>query len=233
MSEAATDGVENRRYLTAYVLPFAIFMVMTAIEGRAELQQHYPVVYTAKIVLISLAIAFGWKRWPAFEKRGLLFGLLLGAVGLPVWVALSRIDLAAMLPEAIGGYLSSSRTGFDPKNVSCEPCRYSFIAIRLFGLALVVPLMEELFWRGFLIRFLVSEPFQRVPMGTYTPMSFAVVTLLFVAAHPEILAALVWGAAINLLFYRSKNLWACVVMHMTTNALLGVYILWTGSWGLW
>lgn len=233
MNEHATDGAENRRHLIAYVLPFALFMVMTTIEGRPELQPHYPIVYTAKIVLVSLAIAWSWKRWPAFQKRGLVLGLLLGAVGLPVWIALSKIDLAAMLPEAIGGYLTSSRAGFDPNSLSQDAGRYSFIAIRLFGLALVVPLMEELFWRGFLIRFLVAEPFQKVPLGTYTPMSFAVVTLLFVAAHPEILAALVWGAAINLLFYRTKNLWACVAMHMTTNALLGAYILWTGSWHLW
>jgi CAAX protease family protein len=233
MNTPATDGAENRRYLIAYIAPFAVFMAITGFEGRPELQPHYPFVYTAKIGLVSLALAWGWKRRPAFEKRGLLLGLLLGAIGLPVWIVLSKIDLAAILPEAIGGYLSSSRTGFDPNSVSCEPCRYTFIAIRLFGLALIVPLMEELFWRGFLIRFLVSEPFQKVSMGTYTPMSFAVVTLLFVAAHPEILAALVWGAAINLLFYRTKNLWACVAMHMTTNALLGAYILWTGSWHLW
>jgi len=233
MNEHATDGTENRRHLIAYILPFAIFMVMTVIEGRPELQPHYPIVYTAKIVLVSLALTWGWKRWPRFEQRGLLLGLLFGGLGLAAWIALSRIDLAAMLPEAIGSYLSTSRTGFDPNSVSCEPCRYSFIAIRLLGLAIMVPLMEELFWRGFLIRFLVAEPFQKVPLGTYTLMSFTVVTLLFVAAHPEILAALVWGAAINLLFYQTKNLWACVAMHMTTNALLGAYILWSGAWNLW
>jgi CAAX prenyl protease-like protein len=233
MSTVATDGAENRRHLIAYVLPFVLFMAITAVEGRPELQAHYPIVYTAKVVLVALGLAWSWKRWPRFETRGLTLGILLGAVGLPVWIALSKIELANVLPEAFAGYLSSSRTGFDPAGFSCETCKYSFVAVRLVGLAVVVPLMEELFWRGFLIRFLIAEPFQKVPMGTYTPMSFAVVTLLFVAAHPEILAALVWGAAINLLLYRTKNLWACVAMHATTNALLGAYILSTGAWHLW
>ena len=58
-------------------------------------------------------------------------------------------------------------------------------------------------------------------------------TALFTLVHPELLAALVWGAAINLLLYRTRNLWACVAMHATTNALLGVYILATNSWELW
>jgi uncharacterized protein len=228
-----TETAERASPWMAYVWPFAVFMLLTTMETSPEVQPHYWYMYPAKIALVCFALYMGRKSWPTFESRGLVLGVVLGAIGLPVWILLAKIDLLAMLPEAVRGWLGSSRAGVDPSQIVDPTGRTAFIAIRLFGLALVVPLMEELFWRGFLIRFLVAEPFQKVPMGTYTPMSFAVVTLLFVAAHPEILAALVWGAAINLLFYRTKNLWACVAMHMTTNTLLGVYILWTGSWQLW
>jgi uncharacterized protein len=232
MNEHATDGAEYRRHLIAYILPFAIFMVMTALEGQAKTKDLYAFIYTAKIAAVCVGLFLGRRNWPSFNKMGLGLGVVGGAIGIVAWIALAKIDVLTILPESVRGWIGGSRTGFDPAELK-QPLREGFIAIRFFGLALVVPLMEELFWRGFLIRFLVAEPFQKVPMGTYTPMSFAVVTLLFVAAHPEMLAALVWGAAINLLFYQTKNLWACVAMHMMTNALLGIYILWTSSWGLW
>ena len=103
----------------------------------------------------------------------------------------------------------------------------------MLGLAVVVPLMEEVFWRGFLIRYLVNDDFESVPQGTYTPLSFWVVVLLFTLAHPELLAAAIWCAGINLVLYRTKNLWACIVAHAVTNLLLGVYILASGAWVLW
>jgi CAAX prenyl protease-like protein len=80
---------------------------------------------------------------------------------------------------------------------------------------------------------LIDERFSRVPMGTFTFFSFAVVTLLFAVVHPEILAAIVWGAGINGLLYQTRNLWACVVGHGVTNFLLGVYVLQSGHWELW
>jgi CAAX prenyl protease-like protein len=224
---------ENRKQLFAFVGPFAVFMVMTWLEGRPEVQAHYPFAYAVKIAAVCVMLFLGRKEWPGFERRGILLGVLMGAVGLPVWILLAKVDLLAMLPEVVRGWLGGSRTGYDPNQIADPAGRSAFISLRLFGLALVVPLMEELFWRGFLLRFLIAEPFTSVPIGTYTRSSFIIVTLAFVAAHPEILAALVWGAAINVLLYRTKNLWACVAMHATTNALLGAYILVTGSWHLW
>lgn len=223
---------ENRKQLFAFVGPFAVFMVMTWLEGRPELKPHYPFVYPAKIALVCIVLFAGRKLWPPFASRGLLLGVLVGAVGLPVWVLLAKVDLLSLLPEPIGGWIAGSRSGLDPTEFD-GPTLGAIITVRLLGLALVVPLMEELFWRGFLMRFFIAEPFQKVPIGTYTRSSFIIVTLAFVAAHPEIVAALVWGAAINVLLYRTKNLWACMAMHATTNALLGAYILATGSWHLW
>ena len=101
------------------------------------------------------------------------------------------------------------------------------------GIALLVPLMEEVFWRGFLARFMISDDFQNVAPGVFTGASFAVVSLAFMSVHTEILAALVWGVLINLLYWKTANLWACIVMHAVTNALLGGYILYTESWQLW
>ncbi|HTI49696.1 MAG TPA: CPBP family glutamic-type intramembrane protease, partial [Planctomycetaceae bacterium] len=72
-----------------------------------------------------------------------------------------------------------------------------------------------------------------VPPGVFTRFSFVVVTLAFASVHPELLAALAWGALVNAVYYKTANLWACVVMHAVTNGLLGAYILATANWQLW
>jgi uncharacterized protein len=229
------ETAEHRRYLFAYIAPFAVFMVMTTIEGLAAVKPWYPIVYAAKLLFVIAALVGFIRYWPKLSSNGIGFGVICGIVGAFAWVYLARIEIGPYLPPFLASLVGGSRTGFDPFTLDEWSGRYRdlFIVIRMVGLAIVVPIMEELFWRGFLMRFLIAEPFHKVPIGTYIRSSFIIVTLAFVAAHPEILAALVWGAAINLLLYRTKNLWACVAMHATTNALLGAYILATASWHLW
>lgn len=135
-----------------------------------------------------------------------------------------------LLPDWVVG---TERSGFNPWAELPNGLAAVFIAIRFIGLAVVVPLMEEVFWRGFLLRYLVDENFDRVPWGRVTPFSFIVVTLLFVAAHVEWSAALVWGAGINWLYARTGNLWACIIAHAVTNLLLGIYVLTFSAWQLW
>jgi CAAX prenyl protease-like protein len=130
--------------------------------------------------------------------------------------------------------LQVSRVGYDPfSSDGSAVARGTFIAVRLTEMVLIVPVMEELFWRGFLARYLIDDDFENVPQGVFTRYSFVLVTLAFASVHPEILAAITWGAMINLLYQRTANLWACVVMHAITNGLLGAYILATGNWHLW
>jgi CAAX prenyl protease-like protein len=96
-----------------------------------------------------------------------------------------------------------------------------------------VPVVEELFWRGFLLRWVISANWEGHPVGIFTMRSFLWVVLLFTLAHPEWLAAAVYCALMNILLYWKKDLWLCIVAHSTSNLLLVFYILMTGSWELW
>lgn len=224
-----------RNPLAAYVGPFALFMVLCTIEGWEPLSASYPFLYTLKIILVFALWCSFRKQYPALTTDGFALGVLVGVVGVVVWIGLWQLNLESHLQGILPGWLySPDRVGFDPFTAIDSPAAaWAFIAIRLCGLAIVVPLMEEVFWRGFLIRYLVSDDFENVPIGRYTLLSFTVVTLFFTLAHPELLAAVVWCAGINLLLYRTKNLWACIIAHAVTNLLLGVYILATDAWVLW
>jgi CAAX prenyl protease-like protein len=106
-------------------------------------------------------------------------------------------------------------------------------AIRLFGAVIVVPVMEELFWRSFLIRYLVTPTFTMVPLGTFTPLSFGATVVLFGLEHHLWLAGMLAGAAYNLILYKTRRLWPCILAHALTNLLLGIHVLRTGEWHWW
>ena len=110
---------------------------------------------------------------------------------------------------------------------------YGFLAIRFFGLVLVVPVIEEFFLRGCVMRYLVSERFWDVPFGNVNRAAVIVGTLIPVLMHPqEALAAAVWFSAVTWLMVRSRNLWECILAHAVTNLLMGIYVIASGQWWL-
>ena len=110
---------------------------------------------------------------------------------------------------------------------------YAWIGFRILGAGVVVAVMEELFWRGWILRWIVHPDWQEVPMGTFTWTSFLATTALFALEHHQWLVGLMAGAAYNLLLYRTKSLYACMVAHGVTNVALALYVLTTGEWGFW
>jgi CAAX prenyl protease-like protein len=126
--------------------------------------------------------------------------------------------------------------GFNPEVFAAQPGWYAFtIAARFLRLVVVVPLVEEIFWRGFLQRYLINERFTSVPFGKYTPLSFWAVAVAFMLVHnpPDWPAALLTGAIYGWVAVHTKSLAACVVAHAVTNLALGIYILQTRQWGFW
>lgn len=128
--------------------------------------------------------------------------------------------------------------GFDPDVID----RHSFwwmaaVGMRFLRMVVIVPLVEEIFWRGFLMRYVIAgeRPFEAVPFGTHHWKAFVIVTAGVVLIHnPEDYAgALVWGTLMYVLAVRTRSLGACVTMHAVGNLLLGVYVLQTRQWGFW
>jgi uncharacterized protein len=198
----------------------------------------YPLVYTAKIALSIAAVFFVWPVYRQFPWRLSWLGFAVGAVGVVVWIGVCHLGLERRILPAIGlGSVlgSGQRSAFNPLvELATEPAwAYGFLAIRFIGLALVVPLIEEFFLRGFLIRACVHENWWSVPFGTVTPLAVLVGTAVPMAMHPaELLAALVWFTMITGLMVATRNIWDCVAAHATTNLLLGIYVVVWNQWQL-
>jgi CAAX prenyl protease-like protein len=229
-----------------FIVPFAVYMLGGMFEPTADKPfsflgfsieyDAYPIVYTIKIVLTVLAIVAVSPGYRQFPLRLSPLAPLVGVVGVILWIAICKLQLETSLLGPLG--LDSlvdlgRRPGFNPLAELADrpPLAYGFLAIRFFGLAAVVPLIEEFFIRGFVMRFVIDADWWKVPFGTLTPVAIAAGTLLPMLMHPaEIFAAAVWFTLITWLMFKTKNIWDCVAAHAVTNLLLGMWVVATGDW---
>jgi CAAX prenyl protease-like protein len=120
------------------------------------------------------------------------------------------------------------------EKIASPAARWWFIGIRWAGAAMVVPFMEELFWRDYLWRTIVApNNFRLAKVGEMSWTALILVTLLFSSVHVQWITAIGWGLMIGGLLVFTRSLGACILMHGVTNFLLGWYVLQTGEWILW
>ncbi len=241
-----------------YLLPMLVFAIFGQFEPTPDgpglfgvTYDYYPAVYAIKLVAVAVALWFcraAWGQWPISgpEGRGISpLAIILGVVGVLLWIGCSALNLEAKLIDLVGGPDSPAmgplgligfgeRASFNPLEQIEDPSsRYAFVFVRMLGLSLFVPLFEELMLRGWMMRMLVSPNLWLVPFGRVTTAAVIAGTAFPLLTHPEKLAALVWFSLITWLMVRTKNFWDCVVAHAVTNFLLGAYVLWAGTWQLW
>ena len=203
-----------------YVAPFLLFLVLTTLQ--ANLPGGIGLGYPLKTVVVG-AVLFALRPWlPKMENRAVGTAI---AVGVFVWVIW-------ILPEGLYPLLGESEP-FDPFAHFTGGGAFVWIGFRLLGATVVVAITEELFWRGFLIRWIIKPDFRSVAIGTFTWPSFLLTSILFATEHNRWLVGLIAGVIYNALLYRSKSLRACMVAHGMTNLSLGLYVLATQQWTFW
>jgi CAAX prenyl protease-like protein len=196
-------------------------------------KNSYPYTYTFTIAVTTLLILLvGWGYFRAPLRISPL-SFIVGVVGVVVWIGLSQLDRQFI---GLGEMLSSGRPGFNPfEELKANPrWMWQFIGIRFFGLVLVVPLVEEFFVRGFLIRYVDDPDWDEQPLGQAKLAGWLSPTIYGLVAHlTEPLAAVAWFSLVSWLYKKTGSIWDCVVAHSITNLLLGLYIVKFGQWHLW
>jgi CAAX prenyl protease-like protein len=141
------------------------------------------------------------------------------------------------LQKHVSFFATADHSAFDPTTAFASPSvMYAFIGLRwIVGATLVVPVMEELFWRDFLWReILAPSNFKLAAVGEASLIAVLGVSIAFSFVHGNWwLTAIVWGLMIAALLVYTKSLGACIVAHAVTNCLLGAYVLWTHDWRFW
>lgn len=212
------------------VLPFALYIALLALEGvLPDLAPGFDVrwLYPVKAGLVALALAVLWRHYGELKTWGLSAGnlLLSVAVGIVVLVLWVNLDAGWMLMGEPG-------KGYDPHDAAGN-VDWLLVAFRIAGAALVVPLMEELFWRSFLQRWVQQPDFLALEPARIGVRALFIASALFAVEHLQWFAGLVAGLAYGWLYIRTRSLWSPVVAHAVTNGGLGAYVVSTGQWSFW
>lgn len=247
------DPVRRTR---AHVVPFGVFMGFLLLlqlvtpmiqwdHPAAPWWRQDPAQWVYPLQTLATLVCLGWY-WRVFEfrwsLRWSLVGALFGAVGIGFWLLPTHLHGALGIEDRPDGWLKwlgvmPREDGFDPGIFSNPLAYWGSLIMRFIRAAVVVALVEEIFWRGFVMRLVLDwdGDYWKQPFGKGSWLSYLVVTGLFMAAHAPVdyAGAFIYGSLTYVLCIWSRNLGACVVMHAVANLLMGLYIMGTGKYGLW
>jgi len=199
--------------------------------------RYYPLIYSLKIGFTLLAILVAIPGYRYFPGRPGLLGLGVGVLGGVLWILLCKLHLEQRLlePLGLGAVIDMGRRpGFNPlAQIEDKNWAYLFLAIRFFGLVVIVPVIEEFFLRGFLMRYVMNVDWPFIPFGVADRLALIVGTAMPMMMHPaELVAAAVWFSLVTWLMLRTRSIWDCIVAHGTTNLMIGLWVQYSGDWWL-
>jgi exosortase E/protease (VPEID-CTERM system) len=213
--------VEGSNPAISYLLPLVVILATAMITGAVSsgFDWLYPMrVFTGAFALWLVRQSYaGWRwawSWPAVAGGVAVFVL---------WLALEQTRAST----GGTGELAEALTALPPLWIAV------WLAFRVVGSVITIPLAEELALRGYVNRRLIASDFHRVPFGSLTWFSFIGSSLFFGALHDRWLAGTAAGMIYALVLYRRGRFTDAVLAHATTNALITIYVLTAGNWSLW
>ncbi len=213
----------------AYVVPFAVFLALLALAPHVAFLGKWE--FPLRIVILCGVLWFFSRDVIDLRVRQPLASLAIGIGVFLIWIGPDALIPGYrdswLFQNSITGKLHSSI----PPDLLSDPL---VLILRTLRAVVLVPIIEELFWRAWLMRWIINPDFQQVPMGTYSPKAMWITALLFASEHgPYWEVGLIAGLIYNWWMVRTKSLGDCILAHAVTNGVLCAYVLITGKWEYW
>ena len=212
------------------IIPFAIYILFLIFEDflahSNALSINIRWLYFVKIIAVIVALAYFLKNYTELAKKppltDFLYATVSGVIVFLVWIFPYPDWLVATAPVS-----------FNPSLGQTDIETILWLSTRMLGAALIVPIMEELFWRSYIMRRYDSENFLSVNPETLSSFAYVGSACLFALEHKLWLAGLFAGLVYGELYKTYKNLWVPIFAHAVTNAMLGTWVILTGNWQYW
>ena len=212
--------IRDRNAVAAYLMPFVAILAAVLLAGAASAGFEW--LYPMRIVAAAAALWYFRDTYRQLDWRVGWPALAAGAAVFLLWIGLERL-------------LGMASSGIPAQLMQSTPAvRSTWIVLRIIGAVITVPIAEELAFRGFLLRRLVSADFESVAFRSFQWLPFVISSVVFGALHGERwLAGTLAGMIYALVLVRRGRMGEAVIAHATTNALLAAWVLSTGQWQLW
>jgi CAAX prenyl protease-like protein len=222
--------VPARKYgALPYVLPFAVFLLFVGIQDRIPLDES--IEFPLRFCILAGILWFFSRHVIDLRVRNFLGSSIVGVAVFLIWVG---PDL--LWPEYRSHWLfQNSIMGKLHSSIDQEIRTNRIVLVfRTLRAVLLVPIIEELFWRGWFMRWLIRSDFEKIALGVYAPFSFWITAILFASEHgPYWEVGLIAGIVYNWWMIRTRSLGDLIYVHAVTNACLCAFVMATGRWEYW
>jgi len=203
----------------ALLVPFLVLMAVSMVSSAFS--SGFDTLYPLRVVAIVIALYYFRKAYAGLDWRWTWHAPAIGGAVFIIWILLepdidsSKTALSQGLAELTSGSAAA------------------WLVFRVLGSVITVPLAEELAFRGYLIRKLIAKDFENVPLVQFSWFSFMLTSVLFGLLHERWIAGTLAGMCYALALYRRGQISDAVIAHMTTNALIAIFVLTQARWSLW
>ncbi len=212
-----------------YVAPFLLFLALLAISPKFGLSAGLDA--PLRVIVLAAVCYVCWPRELPLNPLQPLLSIAIGAAVFGLWIApdvlFPRYRESVLFSNSFIGHLHSSLSPLELQSAWV-------LVWRTVRAVVIVPVIEELFWRAWLMRWVINPDFEKVRLGTYGALAFWITAILFASEHgPYWDVGLITGIIYNLWMMRTKSVADCILAHAVTNAILSGYVIATAQWQYW
>jgi uncharacterized protein len=224
-----TSAIREESSPLPFVVPFAAYIVLMALGTALPLGPALE--YPFRVVVVTVLTLVFSRRVRCWPPSRTVQSCLIGVAVFAIWIGPDILWPGYRDFWLFNNSLTGKTGNSVPAALRINP---AFLMFRLFGTAVLVPVIEELFWRAWLMRYLINPEFHKVRVGFYSHLSFWLTALLFATEHGAYWdVGLAAGVIYNWWMVRNRSLADCILAHSVTNACLAAYVLGWNQWQYW
>lgn len=222
-----------------YMAPYMAYLLLLMLNDALPTQLRW------LAILLHIALA-GYVTWlfrhhlPPMGRPHWIIAIVVGLIAAYGWVAGQHaVNGVIVAGHDLGGWLPFYPGSMKPYNPHVDygdgAAFWVYVSAKIARACTIVPIVEEIFWRGFILRAFVNwDRFEKVPWGQFAWRAMIGSALISVIQHPAnwIVSIGCW-LLFNALFYWKKSLLCLMITHAVTNLALYFYVVRAGDWQFW